>query len=880
MSDAVTFSKGVRLRRYPFPYKAALAVSNDTDGMDWTAFEEWHAFVSGSGPSAYGDGLGLEIGDSFWIWSDRGAFALRHAPPWADQNRPSPEAGRITELVEAGWLDTLHSFGDWEPQYQLSRLDIVRAFELLDALELRPPVYVNHGGGLRYHNIGGPWAAYQSGDDPDSDFYHLGAALTHGFRFFWTDVMFENDRLGEYMRPAARSDLHSYPLHRWTMVSERNGRAQRGEVRDVLTGIPADRARNVAQHLANSLIIPAIGRDGSPFWGFKRFRGHEGPNAANFALQASTGNLDLLEQGEGACVIYQHFGVWRAIGRPKTHDSQRESATPLLDESAVWAFRDIAERQAAGRLFVTTTGRLLAYLHLRDTLTYSVEATEGGLDIALRGIDCPVSGNGPLPSRDALQGLCFLVPADAGEVRLRIGDSGSLDVRREPDPLNPDYDAVYLPWQRLEFPPCEVVPSRSLTAKRSGWRQPRQDTDIVHRGLTAEQAARMVGMVDSMVERKQQRAGVRGDLETVVRQWDDIKVPAILQGAADYVRKMHAEPFQAYRSRLRRLTSGGKVALDAGSGTATWSFALADLFDEVVAVDKNRSRVDFARWLVERSGCSRIDVSYGDVTDLSVERGAVDLVFCYGVVISGLPLRAVLREFRRVVRRGGTVYLCVNGIGWSRYLRDDRGAQSASAAIQGRRGLYNTLCQSQQGSANERMSKLLALASTDEATAETLGREAGLDARGLTAFLVSARKASSIADLSLPGRETPLATSQELAATLDTILGAAGLQAVPMVETLAAIEADCGEDFVGQFGIDLINLLSGRRDGFSHASAGRGYTPEEVQAICEEVGLVDFRWAHEGDLIGYSGEDRQAPRFFPSEFRGDLAVWEFMARRP
>lgn len=875
-----------RLRRFPFPFRAALAISNDTDGMDWAAFEDWHAFVCGTGHTPYGQGLGLEVSDSFWIWSDTGAFALRHAPPWDDPGTPAPETGRIVELAREGWLDTLHSFGDWDPAHHLDRDTMRRGLDLLDRLGLRPPVHVNHGGGLRLHNIGGPWASYQSGDDPDNPSYALDLLRAAGFRFYWIDVLYENDRFGENLDPALLpAALHPRPQPRWLQVTERHAHAEPGgPSRPALSGLGPDRAARIARHMSDNLLVPLVGRDDSAFWGFKRFRGHEAPNTASFALQASSAHLDLLEAAGGACVVYQHFGVWRALGRPKRHASQIESRRPLLDDNAVWAFRDIAARQAAGRLLVTTTARLLGYVWLRDMLRFTATETEAGtgLTITLEATDCPIEGHRPVDPA-ALAGLAFQVPAETGPVTLRSAQGMVLATRRAPDPTAPGWDAVYLPWERREFPQLAASPAPRLNPERLAGRPPPPGIQqIRHRALSPAQADRLYQMITTIEMRTVMPPDIRDDLRAILPEWSTLPVPPVLQAAGDYVRKMHAEPFSAYHDRLRRLTGGGGVALDAGSGTATWSLPMADLFDRVIAIDKNRPRVDFARWLVERAGCDRIEVGYGDVTDLDLAEDSVDFVFCFGVVISYLSLRAVLREFRRVTRPGGWIYVCVNGIGWSQHLRDDRGARSPSLRIQGQRGFYNTHCRARLGGLNDRISQLLARTSRDEEAGRQLAAAAGIAPAALTGLLLSCHQAKTLAELALPEARSP----EGLARLLDRLLAALEGEAPDssgdglLVDTLAEIARDCGEEFVAQFGLDLVNLLTGRRDGFSYPTAGRGYTPEEVAALCAELGLADFRWAGEGELVGPGGQDIPAPCFFAPEYHGRLGVWEFLVRRP
>jgi SAM-dependent methyltransferase len=845
--------------------------------MDWAAFEDWHAFVSGSGSTPYGDGLGLEVGDSFWIWSDTGAFALRHAPPWERSRPPAPEARRIVELARSGWLDTLHSFGDWNPTYQLTREEMLRGLELLEHLGIRPPVYVNHGGGIRLHNIGGPWASYQCGDDSASPYYNLDLLQEAGFRFFWIDTLFENDLLGDNMDPERLPpEQRPQANRRWMRATLRTSPTDPAlERREAFPALDAIQAERVARFVSGNLLIPLVGRDSRAFWGFKRFRGHEAPTSASFALQASPDRLDLLEAAGGACVIYQHFGVWRELGKPKGDPSQIQSRRPLLDATAVRAFRDIARRNADGRLLVATTARLLGYLRLRDSLRFSVRAKDGGLFITIEGTQCPIFGHGEV-SAQSLEGAAFLVPAGVPFVQVATSRGEVLSTVRAAEPCEPGFDAVHIPWRPLVFPALGHAPVPRITPdRRIGGAPPGRCQSVRHVATSPQQSARMLQMIDTLERDKFMTLNLREDLHGIASEWQHLPSPAVLQASAEYVRKMHAEPFKAYHDRLRRLTGGGGVALDAGSGTSTWSLPMADLFNQVIAVDKNRPRVDFARWLVARSGCRRIDVSYGDITDLDLDDASVDFVFCFGVVISYLSLRSVLREFRRVTRPGGSIYVCVNGIGWSQHLRDERGERSQSMRVQGTRGFYNTLCQTQQGDLNGRISKLIAHLASGETAIIRAAAAAALEPIALERFLTSCRLAKAIGDISLPGE----VNGERIARVVDLLLVDSGLPGPSLAATLAEVARESGSDFVETFALDIAGMLSGQRDGFSYGTSGRGYAPAAVHALCNEIGLSDFRWAGEGELVGEGGVDVAAPRFFSPEYGGRLGVWEFLVRR-
>jgi hypothetical protein len=55
-------------RRFPYPYKALLAISSDTDATSPWEFIGIHRFLNTLTPAIpyYGDGVGLDMGDSFF----------------------------------------------------------------------------------------------------------------------------------------------------------------------------------------------------------------------------------------------------------------------------------------------------------------------------------------------------------------------------------------------------------------------------------------------------------------------------------------------------------------------------------------------------------------------------------------------------------------------------------------------------------------------------------------------------------------------------------------------------------------------------------------------------------------------------------------------
>ena len=443
---------GISIRRFPFPYRCAVSVNNDTDGMRAPAFEAFHNYVSGRKETPFGQGLGLEVADSFWVWAAGGEFALHHAPPWEDQARTSPEHDRILELARAGWLDTLHGFGAWNGDWTLDRDRIAWALDYLSSRDVNLKVYVGHGGYNMTHNFGGPWGYYHGADDPKHKSYCFDLLTQYGFKYHWTDVCYELDKFGDDLIFEGQAELdQAVATHDFNRFFHANDPADYSRSREVFPGISDEDAREWRRRLFNHTIVPVTARDGRPALVFKRFRGHDGPMAGNFVAQVNPASLDALESRGGAVVVYQHFGVWRGLFMGKKHPSQRVSVPEtVLDEHNIWAFRELAQRHHDGRIMVATTRRLLDFLWMRDGLDYSVRHEGDTTIVEIDGLNCPSSGR-LRPTLEDLAGLAFEVPKRNGETVVVL-DGEKLPMVSVEDPQDPERIVVYLPWQSLTYP--------------------------------------------------------------------------------------------------------------------------------------------------------------------------------------------------------------------------------------------------------------------------------------------------------------------------------------------------------------------------------------------------------------------------------------------
>jgi SAM-dependent methyltransferase len=108
----------------------------------------------------------------------------------------------------------------------------------------------------------------------------------------------------------------------------------------------------------------------------------------------------------------------------------------------------------------------------------------------------------------------------------------------------------------------------------------------------------------------------------------------------------------------------GGTCLEVGCGPGRMTGALAERFDQVVAVDVSPAMLERARAAVRARNVSFVAVS-GERLD-GVEDGSADTLVCY-LVLQHLPDREVveayLREFARVLAPGGAAYVQVPVLG-------------------------------------------------------------------------------------------------------------------------------------------------------------------------------------------------------------------------
>ena len=414
----------ISLRPFPYPYRAALTICSDIDEtQDSAEFLAIQQFLNTTNVTQMGRGVGLEIGNSFYFYDD-----LREFSYFTGDDRAQ---GLTIELIKAGYLDVLHSYGD----VANFREQIDAALDELERHTCRLDVWVNHYGSV--NNLGGKFdymLTRSEGDLPNSATYHTDRTLSAlGIRYAWVGAT--TRQVGQDAGGNSRSGLATV----WdTQHKKASGLATLKEGRKWLLGRMGD--ERFTLHQRNCLTQPLRLRDGQQVHEFQRYGNHPlsvsyGATSAGLAYMISAENLNKLTQRGGYMIVYSHLGK----------NSNVEGA--IAPETRL-ALHGLADRQADGDIYVTTTAKLLNYYNTWRYLDFSAETDPAThcTRIRINGINDPIFAEQTL----ALQGLTFYVPhADRAEIWIKDRQIHPIQQNRSDATGR---ESVSIPLQRLSYP--------------------------------------------------------------------------------------------------------------------------------------------------------------------------------------------------------------------------------------------------------------------------------------------------------------------------------------------------------------------------------------------------------------------------------------------
>ena len=96
------------------------------------------------------------------------------------------------------------------------------------------------------------------------------------------------------------------------------------------------------------------------------------------------------------------------------------------------------------------------------------------------------------------------------------------------------------------------------------------------------------------------------------------------------------------------------------------------LNNSVLGIDLSSPRLRVAKGLCECYEVHNVTLVESSIESIDVNSESVDGVFCYGVLMF-TDIEKTLREFFRILRPGGKIYINANTYGWYAHLLIDRG---------------------------------------------------------------------------------------------------------------------------------------------------------------------------------------------------------------
>jgi len=398
---------GIRIRRFPYPYQAMLAICSDLDETpDRQVYFEIMRFLNTTEQTVMGCGVGLEVGNTIYFDMPPTQFAY-----W---NTDDTGRAMVRELIRSGHIDCLHSYGD----LATTREHIKRALEELDRHNCHLKVWVDHG--TAPTNFDGD-IMKGIGDVPGSPAHHADLTLAYGVEYVWrgrvTSIIGQN-----VPRKFAGLGAVSHPFS--------SGKTILKEFSKGLLGRWGN--QKYAMHAGNRILQKAKLRNGQEIYEFIRCNPHWGgvsscETADGIKDVLTPAFLNTLVSKKAACILYTHLGKI----------SNRDE---LLPHKSRQAFALLASYFTEGKILVTTTRRLLGYCRMLEEVSFNVK-TVGNVKV----VDIQYSG----PIQD-LDGLCFQM---ANSTRLNVSHNGcALSPVQYHDLANENMSLVSIPWNRLNFP--------------------------------------------------------------------------------------------------------------------------------------------------------------------------------------------------------------------------------------------------------------------------------------------------------------------------------------------------------------------------------------------------------------------------------------------
>ncbi|MFT5879874.1 MAG: hypothetical protein ACI86X_000995 [Moritella sp.] len=341
----------VLLRKYPYPYKAMMAICSDLDETpNKGIYLETARYLNTTEDTLLGKGVGLEVGNTIYFDMPNDQFSYTN----------SDDDGRLNvqQLIESGHIDCLHSFGD----HVNDRERIEQCWRALQQGKRQIEVWVDH-------------AQAPTNLDPG---IMEGKGTIPGDAAFHTDLTVQSGALPFVWKGRVTSLVsQNSPRHYGSLFNSQQ--VVKSSKTILLEFVKAWLARfgnpKYAMHKDNRVSRKTTLVDGTPVLEFMRCN----PSWAGVSVFDSTRGihqvltesvLSTLVKNQGCSIFYSHLGKVFSVAEP-FQDKTRQ------------AFELLAQFQRGKQILTATTRRLLGYCRTVDELSFSEKKVNGETHIYL-----------------------------------------------------------------------------------------------------------------------------------------------------------------------------------------------------------------------------------------------------------------------------------------------------------------------------------------------------------------------------------------------------------------------------------------------------------------------------------------------------------------
>lgn len=349
----------IKLRKFPYPYKAMFSIASDIDYTTLYEFCEIHKFLNTFEETKMGRGLGLDIADSFWMFKssqinmenyidyNKIKTASEEMSWFVGDNHETKEyflKEEIKKFISVGWIDSLHSYGDFTNKNSgittFKREHSIAAINELKKENIKIKIWIDHGSATNTQNFGNSTKyKYQWGDQKNENSYHTDITIPYGIEFIWNPDV--DNELGY-----------------------------------------------------ESAISPRVLADGQKVWQFKRYTVKQNEwiwHTDKLGNELSEKNLKHIEALGLYSIYAQHLGM---------------NYEGKYSDSTIKGLRRLKEKYDNGIILVARLSRLLEYNRTNEYIKYNVIEEEGLQYLNIEYVDDPIFGKF-IPTLEQCRGITF-----------------------------------------------------------------------------------------------------------------------------------------------------------------------------------------------------------------------------------------------------------------------------------------------------------------------------------------------------------------------------------------------------------------------------------------------------------------------------------------